>query len=1252
MLRTAVLALSRGSKYANDLTPAHELFRLYQRYAVRVVRSPQSFIIWSAVTALALSYPLLYAVAIGALSGSSDLFAPSTSSLSCGPSAESFIKDLSGVTADIAVKQAFVRGSNDAALERDVFDLAWEIQERLTDRIPLNECVLLSPAGFWGNAIEKFEFDADPLSTINLHAVLDGNSQMVDDYLPPQSVLAGAHFDDGRVVSCDALVISLFYRPASTNLSISEVWDRNVQDLQVVTHTGAGSQYEVENSSHKSRLEFLHRLSPLSHRANTILMASYFLAVFYIVSSLQRMRALRSRVGLFIAFSVEVTLSMIGASTVIYFTHLDLSMIPKQAFPFIVIVLSTENMFRLLNALSYTKPEQPAIVRIGTALGKVGFLSTVTTACNICLFLLAIFISGPPIKQVCTFAIIATVIDYILHMTYFLAVLSIDVRRLELEDLIQTSLGAASNDTDDSDEEELISKETVSWSPFPKIISYFWDGSVPTTTSAGIATTACFLVTMQLHYMRNTDFILSLLNHVSPWPVDPFATMTSMVNSTLVSRASGNQSNRTDWFRVNDLLFSERVLATLAPRRNSFAIQLFEPVYFTLTSSTRSDKRINISFPSAGYVVQFVIVIALALVSTALLLRHMLRDVRDEDVVDPRFNSSPAFVTKDLSGSHSLDVIKLATSTNGVVASVGLDHRILLWQVNARRRQKPTKVSLSAESWPVTSIALDQDGKYLAVCGKDGTVHCWNIVTSRFVWSVGLAGLVNASPVTILFLTEKVPGMVTRVSLVIVGRNGMLYQVATDSGGVVFEHKISDRPLVSAEKLFTPRLPKRIVSATKDGTVIITTLVRTTWITEPLELRPGLVVAMTQQNMEPMFAPAAQMMLPTQTAFASSRDSTTIIALPQIGMVLRARGILVDLIDVQTGTIVKVFQIATYKKGTLRAFHDHTQHCPFCGCSTIASLCILYCERESGMMMMHSYINSNRARRNICLRVERDLRERRCIGFEGVLERQHWLDNVSGWEVTDINVVMGIRRKTDVMVDNPIGGDRTRGLRYRGSNGIAGTNGTSYGVYDTHASDTVVEQQWEGWTMSMDGTVGTYELRPEEDFRQPRSITRQLTQSSSDDGGYEADINSTMSSSGRRKRRQHGYHDHHNRIRPPHRSEQELLVSHIGPVAKLGHRSMIVGFGNTVKVLYFGSEEIISPNDDDDDDVGLAYVSRRRRGVRRSESRGSVSSVGRESPTPSSPSVGGGGLMRGALMSRGGGQSRIGGLMRGGAGRY
>lgn len=53
------------------------------------------------------------------------------------------------------------------------------------------------------------------------------------------------------------------------------------------------------------------------------------------------------------------------------------------------------------------------------------------------------FFSAPAVKEFCMFAAIALVLDFILHLTFFLAVLSIDVRRLELQDsLEQHDLGS------------------------------------------------------------------------------------------------------------------------------------------------------------------------------------------------------------------------------------------------------------------------------------------------------------------------------------------------------------------------------------------------------------------------------------------------------------------------------------------------------------------------------------------------------------------------------------------------------------------------------------------------------------------------------------------------------------------------------------------------------------------------------------------------------------------------------------------
>lgn len=106
----------------------------------------------------------------------------------------------------------------------------------------------------------------------------------------------------------------------------------------------------------------------------------------------------------------------------------------REVFPFVVIVIGLENMFRLINAVLATPAEQPTTIRIATALGEVGFLSTVAVATDLALLFIIGHFSVPAVREFCTFAGVALVMDFVLHLTYFLAVLSVDVRRLELQD--------------------------------------------------------------------------------------------------------------------------------------------------------------------------------------------------------------------------------------------------------------------------------------------------------------------------------------------------------------------------------------------------------------------------------------------------------------------------------------------------------------------------------------------------------------------------------------------------------------------------------------------------------------------------------------------------------------------------------------------------------------------------------------------------------------------------------------------------
>ena len=200
------------------------------------------------------------------------------------------------------------------------------------------------------------------------------------------------------------------------------------------------------------------------------------------------------------------------------------------------------------------------------------------------------------------------------------------------------------------------------------------------------------------------------------------------------------------------------------------------------------------------------------------------------------------------------------------------------------------------------------------------------------------------------------------------------------------------------------------------------------------------------------------------------------------------------------------------------------------------SFSIAYTERESGMFIMHTFTPKGRSK-TICLRAERDRRERKCTGFEHVEESFHWMENVEGWEPTTSNLVAGIRRidfhqDTESSDDYPYNQrKKIASLRHRRKKGKQPT------------VDDGEDDEWEAWTMSFDGVVTRYSLTD-------------TTGDSSDKG---------------------------------------LLVSRTGPFTRLGQRSIAVGFGNTVKVLLVGTERYDDEDDYDEDIAAASYRKRNRR---------------------------------------------------------
>lgn len=457
----------------------------------------------------------------------------------------------------------------------------------------------------------------------------------------------------------------------------------------------------------------------------------------------------------------------------------------------------------------------------------------------------------------------------------------------------------------------------------------------------------------------------------------------------------------------------------------------------------------------------------------------------------------------------------------------------------------------------------------------------------------------------------------SNMEFIIVLKNGAIISIEC-STGKYDRAVLSDSPLLCAKKLISPRVNDRIVGVKENGELVVSTVINNKWRSRPVKIdtsnynkgisliTPAVLLKYPEFNYStsPSVLPAAKSFAATsntdkRVGFVdeSLNDLQGIVmeTVPFVGMIVRAFGSKCQLIDVQSGTVLKEWQIFQFKASTFRVFHPEPSHCRFCGCASVASFSVAYTGLEGSSLIMHTFSIDNRAKNNICLRVERDSRETRCLGFASVTEHQHVLGNVEGWCPTDMNILMGVRRKENSEViatssvsvtgsGKPDGKTKSGILNSLFESGIGlrqrkTANNTSepQKIDETEGDNTETEKKvspiienssifnrvtntaqtihthrlsdkWEGWTMSADGQVRFYEI--------------------------------------------------------PDGSDSGLLIKKLGPVSKFGHKSLVVSFGNIMKVLYLGNDSLVEEDSPGDEDLSsaryqssssLGFINRRRR---------------------------------------------------------
>jgi hypothetical protein len=172
------------------------------------------------------------------------------------------------------------------------------------------------------------------------------------------------------------------------------------------------------------------------------------------------------------------------------------------------------------------------------------------------------------------------------------------------------------------------------------------------------------------------------------------------------------------------------------------------------------------------------------------------------------------------------------------------------------------------------------------------------------------------------------------------------------------------------------------------------------------------------------------------------------------------------LIVLCAGAAIYTFRPRPFNHQTLRAIHSPSQQCLSCGAIALMSFSIAYTEEKDGSFTMVTLSAEQNPRFRtglICLRAERDSRERRCIGFEGGTEKTYSMQHAGAWEATGTNGVAGVRHK---------GPDPQRISKTFTRNSTLFRRKSELTQKDLKKD----EEPWEAWTMTATGIVNIHAL--------------------------------------------------------------------------------------------------------------------------------------------------------------------------------
>ena len=208
----------------------------------------------------------------------------------------------------------------------------------------------------------------------------------------------------------------------------------------------------------------------------------YLLLFLYIYISVSKIEFVKSKWGLAFAAVAQVIASLFMSIGTCSFFGLTPTLNSGEIFIYLIIFIGFENIIVLTQSVVSTPVDLEVRYRIALGLKKESWLITKIITFELIIIFSGILTMVPAIQEFCVFAYVGILIDFFMQMIFFVTVLSIDIRRMELSDLNrQRSVAKSISDPSLTSIIQPKSKNfckkcerTIKINPGPKSVQFFY----------------------------------------------------------------------------------------------------------------------------------------------------------------------------------------------------------------------------------------------------------------------------------------------------------------------------------------------------------------------------------------------------------------------------------------------------------------------------------------------------------------------------------------------------------------------------------------------------------------------------------------------------------------------------------------------------------------------------------------------------------------------------------------------------------